>query len=61
MLRRGSLDMIPSTEQLPAWLADYEAMREAMIFEEPPAFDLILRKVQSFQDEFHGVPVATPA
>jgi len=58
-LCRGSLDMIPSTEQLTAWLADYEAMREVMFFEAPPAFDEILRLVQSFQDEFNGIPAGT--
>lgn len=58
-LRRGSLNMIPSMEQLPDWLADYAAMREAMFFDDPPAFDEILQVVKVFQDKFNGVPAGT--
>ena len=53
-LCKGSLDMIPSAEQLPAWRKDYAAMREVMFFDDPPTFDLILQQVQLFQDGFNS-------
>jgi len=52
-LRRGSLRLVPSEDQLPHWRRDYDAMREAMFFGEPPTFAEILRVVTDFQDGFN--------
>jgi hypothetical protein len=52
-LRPGHLRLIPLEDQLPHWRRDYDAMREAMFFGEPPAFQAILRVVGEFQDRFN--------
>lgn len=60
-IRRGSLDMIPSEEQLPAWQKDYDGMRDVMFFDRPPAFEVLLERVRTFQDEFNSEPDSVPA
>jgi len=52
-IRPGLLRLIPLEEQLPHWRRDFDTMREAMFFREPPAFDEILRVVGGFQDGFN--------
>ena len=53
-LRPGLLRLVPPEAQLSHWRRDYEAMREAMFFREPPTFDEVLRLVGEFQDRFNG-------
>ena len=50
-LRPGSLRLLP--EHRDAWKQDYEAMREAMFFGDPPGFDEILRVVGEFEAKFN--------
>jgi hypothetical protein len=52
-LRRGSLQIVPREEHRSYWKKDYEQMREAMFFGEPPTFDEILRVVEEFEKEFN--------
>lgn len=52
-LRRGSLRLVPSTDRRSAWKRDYDVMREAMFFDEPPTFDEILTVVAAFEREFN--------
>ena len=52
-LQRGRLRLIPTEDQLPHWRRDYDAMREAMFFAEPPKFSDVLRQVGEFQDRFN--------
>ena len=52
-LRRGSLQIVPRAEHRTFWKRDYEQMREAMFFGEPPTFDEILRVVEEFEREFN--------
>ena len=53
-LRPGLLRLVPPEAQLSHWHRDYEAMREAMFFREPPTFDEVLRLVGEFQRRFNG-------
>lgn len=53
--------MIPSEEQLPAWQKDYDGMRDVMFFDRPPAFEVLLERVRTFQDEFNSEPDSVPA
>jgi hypothetical protein len=52
-LRRGSLRLLPAIEVRGDWKRDYEAMREAMFFSEPPDFEEILDVVGAFQNTFN--------
>ncbi len=52
-LRRGSLRIVPATEHRALWKKDYEQMREAMFFGDPPGFDEILRVVEEFEGQFN--------
>jgi len=52
-LRPGSLRLLPAIGARADWKRDYEAMREAMFFSEPPAFDEILAVIGQFQDTFN--------
>lgn len=52
-LRKGHLRLMPPGEQEPGWRSDYNAMREEMFFEEPPAFDEVLATVREFEEEFN--------
>ncbi len=51
--RQGSLRVVPGADRRAAWKRDYEAMRESMFFEEPPAFEDILAAVAAFEHEFN--------
>ena len=53
-LRRGSLRIVPLSDQTPLWKTDYERMREAMFFSDPPSFDDILSVVSEFEREFNN-------
>lgn len=54
-LRPGSLRLVPTADRRPGWKRDYDAMREAMFFGEPPTFDTILAVVGGFEQRLnHG-------
>ena len=53
-LRKGALRLLPSEEQLGEWRRDYETMREEMFFDEPPAFDEVMRVIRQFEEEFNN-------
>ena len=48
--RPGSFRIIPHTEQLEVWRADYRSMREEMIFGDAPGFDEILEVISGFEN-----------
>ena len=54
-LRPGSLRLLPADDKRRAWSRDYDAMRETMLFGEPPEFEEILRVVAEFEKRFNGV------
>jgi len=54
-LRKGTLRLLPPPEQVSDWQRDYEAMREAMFFEEPPSFDEVLTVIRQFEEAFNRV------
>ncbi len=54
-LRKGTLNLLPPSEQLGDWRRDYEAMREGMFFEEPPSFDEVLTVIRQFEEAFNRV------
>lgn len=53
-LRPGTLRIVPRAERRAGWKRDYDAMREAMFFGEPPRFDEILAVVAAFEQRFNG-------
>ena len=53
-LRRGGLRLVPSADRRTAWKRDYDAMREAMFFGDPPTFDEILAVVSDFERQFNA-------
>ena len=52
-LQCGSLAVLPADDRRARWTQDYEKMREAMFFEEPPPFDEILSVVGDFVQRFN--------
>jgi hypothetical protein len=54
-LRRGSLRLVPAADRRAAWRRDYEAMREAMFFGDPPSFDTILAVIADFEQQFNAI------
>jgi hypothetical protein len=52
-LRKGTLRLLPLTEQLSDWRRDYEAMRKEMFFDEPPPFDEVLAVIKQFEEAFN--------
>lgn len=52
-LRPGSLRLLPSDDRRSDWARDFEAMREAMFFSDPPSFDEILAVVGDFERRFN--------
>ena len=54
-IKRGTLRIIPLPEQTQSWKADYDQMREAMFFNEPPSFEEILSVVEKFEREFNSL------
>jgi len=54
-LKRGSLNIIPSSDILEALRLDYEIMRAEMIYGESPSFEEIIREVQYLQEEINKV------
>jgi len=57
-LRPGSLRLVPTSEQIPLWKHDYDAMSETMFFGEVPTFDEILRVVGDFERRFNAAAAA---
>jgi len=53
-LAPGRLRLCPLAEQEGRWRQDYDAMRGAMFFNEPPPFDEILRVVGDFERAFNA-------
>lgn len=53
-LVKGTIAMTPHPEQLDEWRQDYQAMRGEMFLDEPPPFDEILVRIESFQSEFNA-------
>lgn len=53
-LKRGSIQMVPRSEQVDDWRRDYSAMRGEMFLATPPAFDAILARIELFQSEFNS-------
>lgn len=49
----GTFRLVPSAEQLPAWEADYAAMRGPMFFGPVPEFAEILDAVRQFEQRFN--------
>lgn len=56
-LARGTLRLAPPPERRSAWKKDYDAMREAMFFGDPPSFDAIMQAVEAFEQRFNGAAV----
>ena len=54
-LKRGSLNLIPSSDILEALRKDYEIMRAEMIYGEPPSFEEIIIEVQGLQEAINNV------
>lgn len=54
-LRPGALRLLPYHEKRGAWSRDYDAMRETMLFGEPPEFEEIMRVVGEFEQRFNKV------
>jgi hypothetical protein len=52
-LRKGTLRLLQSPEQLSDWRRDYEAMRKEMFFDEPPSFDELLSVIRQFDEAFN--------
>jgi hypothetical protein len=52
-ISKGKLRLLPIPEQLSDWRRDYEAMRQEMFFDEPPAFTEVLLVIQQFEEEFN--------
>jgi predicted nucleotidyltransferase component of viral defense system len=53
-LRRGSINIIPSTDILKALEQDYEIMRAEMIYGNPPTFEEIIQAMKHLQEEING-------
>jgi predicted nucleotidyltransferase component of viral defense system len=49
----GRLKLVPPDEELANWKNDYNAMKDAMFFGEPPEFDELIRSAGKFQDDFN--------
>ena len=54
-MRKGSVRLLPTPEQMAVWRRDYDVMRGVMFFEDPPPFDIVLAEVGRFQDEFNRI------
>ena len=52
-LRKGTLRLLPSLEQITDWRRDYESMRKEMFFDEPPSFDEVLAVIRQFEEAFN--------
>lgn len=53
-LKKGSLRIIPSAEDLNDWRRDYRAMSSEMFFGKVPDFDEIIRVISDFEDSFNS-------
>ena len=54
-LKRGSLNLIPSSDILEALRKDYEIMRAEMIYGDPPSFEEIVLEIQHLQELINKV------
>lgn len=52
-LRPGALRLLPTSDREPDWRRDYEAMKETMVFGNPPEWNEILRVVGEFEKTFN--------
>ena len=52
-LALGTVRIVPADERMPEWRADYDAMREAMFFEEPPSFDAIMSVARKLEQKIN--------
>ncbi len=52
-LRKGTLRLLPTSEQLADWRNDYNAMQTDMFIGTPPSFDEVLAVVGAFEQEFN--------
>ena len=52
-LRKGTLRLLPSLEQITDWRRDYELMRKEMFFDEPPSIDEALAVIRQFEEAFN--------
>lgn len=53
-LKRGTIQMVPSSDQVDEWRRDYAAMQGEMFLGTPPAFDEMLASIALFQSEFNS-------
>lgn len=51
---RKRLQIIPGKDILDTWRADYEAMKESMIYGKKPTFDELLKGISKLQGMFRG-------
>lgn len=52
-MRPGALRLLPLDHQLDAWRQDYAAMRAEMFFGPAPEFDIVLKSVAVFAEQFN--------
>lgn len=52
-LKRGTIQMVPKSEQIDEWRRDYAAMQGEMFLGPPPTFDEILATITVFQSDFN--------
>jgi hypothetical protein len=52
-MKKGTLRLVPTSEQLGRWRRDYEAMREEMFFGEPPTFDEVMALIAEFERQWN--------
>ena len=48
------IGLAPTSIEKDFWRRDYETMREEMFFDEPPAFDEVMRVIRQFEEEFNN-------
>jgi len=58
-LGRGSLRLVPATDQMADWERDYKAMRGEMFFGDVPTFTEVIRTVQEFENRFNKASTNT--
>jgi hypothetical protein len=56
LARPGSLRLIPQDEHISQLNADYRQMRE-MFFEDPPSFEVILKKLRTAEEEINMIRI----
>lgn len=51
--RKGAINLMPPQGLMDRWQADYEAMRIAMLYNEPPSFEKVWQRMQELQDRLN--------